>query len=392
VAQLAPSAYGPLWVARVASGAEDGRIVALRRVGKGPLLDDAALARTATAAFAAMDARHPRIVAVLDVVLTKTELGIVTEYVEGELLSSLQRRAGLGNKPFELSVALRLVLDAVHAAIAARDAFRAATAAEPSLRNAVHGGLSPDSLLVASYGEVLLLDVGITGVVLGRPETQEQAAVLAYRAPEQILTGVADERADVFTLGTLLWELALNRPLFGSPKWPRWTAPHDGESPSSDEAARTRRKVLDMPVPRLDAVVRAGARVPRDVAAIAARALERDPDRRFPSLEALRSALEALGSERFAPPEAVTETLLSLAGTSLEARRHALSMVTGRQLHDGAPIDSLRPTLPPRPADSGPPLPELASSPEAVGALGAQIRKPPPLPKRAGNKAPKTRT
>jgi serine/threonine protein kinase len=392
IAQISTSAWGPLWVARAATGAEEGRIVSVRRLGKRPPLDPLLLRKIANTAFAAMEVRGAEIAAVLDVVVTGTEIGVVNEYVEGELLRSLQRRLGLGNKPIDVPIALRLVLDVTRAAIAARDAWRAATVTDPSLKSAIHGSITPDSILVATYGEPVLFDIGVAGLALSRSEIADHAELVPYRAPEQLVTSVADERSDVFTLGILLWELLSNRPLFGSPRWLRASSPAEQGGPSAaDEVARARHRVLEMPVPRLDAVVRAGAPIERDLAKIVARALERNPNERHRTLDALLEELLALGKARFATTNDVSDVVTTIASTSLEARRLALASVTG-QFPVGLPgqADSSRPTLPPSTpsAEATLRLEELASSPEALAALKAGDAKPPPLPpkrKRGGS-------
>jgi serine/threonine protein kinase len=386
IAQIAASAWGPLWVARAAEGSEIGRVVSIRRLGKRPPLEAPALRKLGQTALSAMSVRGAALAAVLDVVFTSSELAVVSEYVEGELLRSLQRRVGLGNRPIAVPIVLRLMLDATRAAIAARDGWRAATESEPSQRSAVHGGLTPDSLLVATYGEPVLFDVGVSGAALGRPELADHAELIPYRAPEHLVTGVADERSDVFTLGVLTWELLSNRPLFGSPQWHRFLSTSEGAAlPAAEAASRARHRVLEMPVPRLDAVVRAGAAIPRDIATVVARALEKNPSERHRSLDALFDDLNALGAERFATTDDVAGAVTAIASTSLEARRLALASVTGE--HTSAPetrIDALRPTRPPQaPADEGAfKLEELASSPAAMLSLGEKDPKPPPLPKR----------
>jgi serine/threonine protein kinase len=391
IAQLATSPIGPLWVARSAAGAERGRVVLLRRLAKPVPLDAATFRRAAIAAFAAREVRDPRLLAVLDVVVGDVELGVVTEYVEGELLRSLQKRCGLGNRPVDLRVALRLGLDVTLAAIAAKQGFlHAADAGDAS--GSVHGGVLPDSILVASYGESALLDVGVSSAALSRHDLVQRADVIGYRAPEHVLMGVTDERSDVFTIGVLLWELCANRPLFGSPRWTRLSSvpppPGNDESAGAQQAARARRKVLEMPIPRLEAVVRAGAPVPKDVAAVIAHALERDPGKRTPSLEALCQALEELGAPRFAPTEEVGAWVRSVASTSLEARRVALAAVTGQPSRPPTSRDAAsRTTMPPAATIEpvGLRFEELVTSSDALAALARESTHdaaPPPLPRR----------
>src|SRR5262245_17702943 len=90
--ELTRGALGPLCAARVASGAEEGRIVTVRRLRIDSKRKDV-LSRLTEATLAAMEVRHSKILAVLDVTLSGQELCVVSEYVEGEILCSLQRIA-----------------------------------------------------------------------------------------------------------------------------------------------------------------------------------------------------------------------------------------------------------------------------------------------------------
>jgi serine/threonine-protein kinase len=397
ISQIATSPLGPLWAAHVTTGAEEGRIVGVRRIPKvepviGPFAEE-----LAAAARIAMEVRHPRVAAVLDIVPSESEIAVVTEYVEGELLRSIQRRTGLKNEPFSDRIALRLGLDLCDAVSELTPQWQAAVSAsgDPCARHmaeGAHGGLAADSLLIAGFGEPMLLDLGTSAMARRHPLIANHPDVLPYCAPEQLVGAPADERSDVFTIGVLLWEMLANRALFGSPKWARFgsSAEDVGVPAESSRAAAVRRKVLDATIARLDALVRVGDRIPTPVANVVARAIEREPAARYTSVADLGAALRELGAESFAEPAEVAEFLHTVAGTSLEARAAALSAITGRS-QSGATVDPTRPTVAPRaklPDDVAvQPFPDPGVPPHLdprhiSNAEGSGRKKPPLPPKR----------
>jgi serine/threonine protein kinase len=70
-------------------------------------------------------------------------------------------------------------------------------------RSVLHRDLKPSNIMIGSFGEVLVLDWGLPGAVIGTP---------GFMAPEQASGGTADERSDVFALGRVLTALAGDRP------------------------------------------------------------------------------------------------------------------------------------------------------------------------------------
>ncbi len=146
-------------------------------------------------------------------------------------------------------------------------------------RGIIHLDLKPSNVMLGSYGEIYLLDWGIA--VCDRddlpsliPRARDITGVRgtpAYMAPE-LAAGDGDEidaRTDVYLLGSMLHEILTGRP------------PH--EAPTLMESVRS---AFASASPRFD------DEVPSELGAICARALERDPDDRYPDASALREALE----------------------------------------------------------------------------------------------------
>jgi serine/threonine-protein kinase len=134
----------------------------------------------------------------------------------------------------------------------------------------VHRDVSPGNIMMTREGAVKLIDFGIAT----RSGTREKALTgkPAYMAPEMVVELRADSRSDIFSLGAVLFEMLTLRRLF----------------PGRD-TGEVLQQVLHGPLPSPDSLNPA---VPEAVAAMVRRAVQREPDRRFPSAGALGEACE----------------------------------------------------------------------------------------------------
>ena len=351
--ELERGALGPLFAARVASGREEGRLVTVRRLSvEGCARKDVEGLIEATRT--ARRVRHSKLAAVLDVVDADREIAVVGEYFEGRSLSSLQRLAFDKHSAIPPAVALRIGLEVLHGLRAVRETWKAI--APRTAGAAPRGGLSPDNVFVAAFGDVLLSEIGVSSVARTLAPFRELPAVLAYRSPEQLSRDGADspdERSDVFSVGVMLWELMANRPLFGGDERLR-SVP--GE-PNPELAERIRRDLQSKLIPSLGSLERGGTPIARAAVEIVERALRRDPETRFSGIDQMLGSLLALNRDFLANADQVQAAIDPLVGAELAAQRVALGFVSGGNSSPASSRrpDSNRPTLRPQPS-----LPELA--------------------------------
>jgi tetratricopeptide (TPR) repeat protein len=209
---------------------------------------------------------HPHICAVHDSGEEDGQPFLVCELLEGRALDEVMA-AG----PLPLGRLLDIALQITDAIAAAHR------------RNIVHGNLKPSNVFVTTDGHVKLLELGAATAALGdapppradsasRTTSVESRRALPpttgdlihpYVAPEQIAGTGADHRADLFSIGALLYEMATGRRAF------------EGQTPSRMAASVTGQQP--------PAARRVNRRVPRALDAMIRRALEKDPARRYQS-------------------------------------------------------------------------------------------------------------
>jgi eukaryotic-like serine/threonine-protein kinase len=342
VTEIGSGPLGSLSAAYVTAGAEEGRIVSIRRL---PIAatEREAQQRVSRAGIGAMSIRHARLAAVLDVLPGPTELAVVSEYVEATSLRSLQRRSAISRAALPPPVAVAIAADVLRALRAARDLWRElSSAARDPLAGSVHGGLLPDSVTIASFGETMLADLGVAGAAATIPGLLRHAEALPYRAPEQLAGEPPDERSDVYTVGVLLWEMLANRPLFG-------TAERLKRADVLSERAALEREIRKGSVQRLDQLERSGPPIQPMLVEITHEALALDRDRRFPTLDALLDALRTLSRDAIAQPEQISVAVDRLVRSELDAQRVAIEMVAGFDRVSAAPESARSTRRPPPP-------------------------------------------
>ena len=231
-------------------------------------------------AKAASSLNHPNIVTIYDIdtqeIDGKPLPYIAMEYVAGDTLDHLIGRKGLR------------IRDVLKYGVQIADALAAAHAA-----GIVHRDLKPSNVIVTPQGVVKILDFGLAKLSEpagadayaetvhgeGSPLTEEGTILgtVAYMSPEQADGKKVDTRSDVFSFGSVLYEMATGQRAFAG-----------GSKLSSLSAV-----LYKDPQPASQAV----AEVPPELDRIIARCLKKDPERRWQTMADVKVALEELREE-----------------------------------------------------------------------------------------------
>ncbi len=146
---------------------------------------------------------HPNVVQTNEVGADESGYFIAMEYLEGQTLNRIINRLG---PKLSLAMGLRIVSEALsglHYAHELRDF-------DGTPLSVVHRDVSPHNIFVTYSGQVKVVDFGIAKALNSSTETRSGVlkGKVAYMSPEQAATAACDRRADVFSVGVILWQLA----------------------------------------------------------------------------------------------------------------------------------------------------------------------------------------
>ena len=240
------------------------RDVAIKVIHEAVAQDADRLARFEHEAKAVAKLDHPNILAIHQLGTHEGSPFIVTELLDGE---SLRKRIPPGGMAWQ---------EAAEIGAAVAEGLAAA-----HRKNIVHRDLKPENIFITSDGRVKILDFGLARIVLPADEEAETATLtpggtvagtvmgtVGYMSPEQAAGHPVDTRSDLFSLGTVLYEMLAGRRPFGD-----------------DSAAGTLAALLRDDPPPL-------AGVDPKVARLVERCLQKDVADRYQSAVELRSAIE----------------------------------------------------------------------------------------------------
>jgi eukaryotic-like serine/threonine-protein kinase len=248
------------------------RSIALKLLPAAHASDPDRLRRFEQEARAAAALNHPNILAVYDIGSYDHSTYLVSELLEGQTLREYLEHGGLPvRKTLDYAIQIANGLAAAHE------------------KGIVHRDLKPENLFLTRDGRIKILDFGLAklhrtldpddarsggatvsditdaGVVLG---------TVGYMSPEQVQGHRVDHRSDLFSLGSVLYEMLTGKRAF-----------------RSESAIETMNAILKQEPPEL---THASKEFPPVLDRIVRRCLEKSPDQRFRSAQDLAFALETL--------------------------------------------------------------------------------------------------
>jgi serine/threonine-protein kinase len=270
IAQIGRGGMAEVLLALADAGGGVRRLAVLKRTWPELATDPEFVTMFLDEARLSLRLNHANVVQTYEVLAGDGELAIAMEYLDGQPLTRVLNRLlrGRGQLPLRLRI-LTSVLAGLEYAHTLADL-------DGTPLGVVHRDVSPQNVFVTYDGQVKLVDFGVAKTLAAshttRPGTLK--GKIAYMAPEQLQLAPLDRRADLFSVGVMMWEMLAARRM--------WQGMTEVDIVSFLASGR--------PLP----VLPADPALPPGLDAIVARALEPDPDRRHQSAAELEMDLEGV--------------------------------------------------------------------------------------------------
>ena len=265
---------------------------------------------------------------------------ISMEYVDGETLRAQLDRGGAMSASRVVSLARQICTGL----------------AEAHAQGVIHRDLKPENIMIAASGAVKLMDFGIArSLHAGATTTQTLIGTPAYMSPEQVQGHRVDARSDIYALGLILYECLTGRRAFSAPT----------------PVAVALKQIQDRPI----APHSIRADIPRALETAVLRCIEKDPARRFSSVERVATALIGAHESGAIPSAPSRRWPWVLAALALAV----IAVVWRQQPHP--PTAPLPPQARPTPVVTPPsaPAPAVATT-DAVAQVPVAARNERPIP------------
>jgi serine/threonine protein kinase len=311
---------------------------------------------------------HPNVVGIIDMGSFRGRNFVVMPYIEGGTLSELVRRQA---QHLPIALVARVLIETLRGLHAAHSLVDA----QGRPLGLVHRDVSPGNILIGTDGISRVIDFGVAKAASRITHTAPGTVKgkFAYMAPEQAMGEQVDCRADVFSVGVVLWTVLTGKRLF--------TGKND---------AHTIRNLMST---EIVSPSRIRPRIPQLFDQVCMRALQRDRERRYPNAhemaEELRRAVQASGAE-IVPDEigamvseAFADRIQQRRKVVEESRRTPRAVTVDEpdfeievlDLDDQAPAEGLTPATPSARAHRLPPgaLDHIGTDPSAIArSLGTR--------------------
>jgi len=280
------------------------RVVAVKKLHQHLTTDENFTRRFVLEAKAAASLDHENIVRVIDFGLEDGSYQMVMEFVEGESLKEVLERW----RPVNWDLALAMVHQTCRGLEHAHS------------KGIVHRDVKPGNIMLTKAGTVKITDFGLAKLTQGASVHTAADSILGtplYMSPEQAFGESVDQRSDLFSLGTVLYELLTGRQPF-----------------ASENYMGVIQNIIHKDLPSVSEL---NPELPPEVVALVTRALAKNRDHRFQSAREFRNAIETLLGgdglsqaltalpallERNTDTRLLTKTTSSPASTSTARRKH----------------------------------------------------------------------
>ncbi len=282
VALLGQGGAGEVYLAIHAGPGQFEKLVVLKMLHSHFQEDEGVVEMFLDEARLAARLSHPNIVQTIEVGVEEDRHFIAMAYLEGLPLHRVLARFGRRDEQIPAGVAARITVEVLDGLAYAHDLKDF----DDSPLGIVHRDISPANIFLSWDGSVKILDFGIAKAATRRANTDSGIikGKFGYIAPEQAKNGDINARADLWSVGVVLWEMLTSRRLF----------------PLRNDVATLHALVGTDPLRQVTDYV---PDAPPGLLAIVERALQRDPDARFQDALEMKAALEAWLDEQ---PHAVT--------------------------------------------------------------------------------------
>ena len=260
---------------------------------------------------------HPNVVQTYEVITGGGELAIAMEYLDGQPLTRVLNRLMRATGDLSLALRLRILCNV----LAGLEHAHTLTDLDGSPLEVVHRDVSPQNVFITYDGQVKLVDFGVAKTLAASHQTRPGTlkGKLAYMAPEQLQRVAIDKRADLFSVGVMLWEMLVGRRM-----WYRMT-----------EVEIVAHLASGQPLPALPP----DDGRPPGIDAICARALNADPSCRYETAAEMEMDLESMLVGVADSHARNLGKVVSMAFTAERAERQAIIEASARP---SAPVLSNR--------------------------------------------------
>jgi serine/threonine protein kinase len=363
--RLATGGMAELFLARAVAMAGFEKLVVLKRILPQHAESEDFIKMFLTEARLAATLHHPNIVQVYDIGEEGGHFFFTMEWVQGQDLRKIVRAARKANT----AVPLEHVLHIIGGIAAALDHAHDKKDTDGTPIGIVHRDVSPSNVLVTYDGAVKLVDFGIAKAAAFQSNTIAGTlkGKVPYMSPEQCRGENVDRRSDIFSIGTLLWEMTTGARLFAG----------DNEVAIINRVARA-----DVPTPTS---IRSD--YPPELEAIVMRALASDPEQRYQHAVDLQIDLEDFSREHRLPVSSARmgKFMRELFAEEIAAQTAQLHAERSERPDAAAsrsgPVPSLSSaSLPPVPSLAGPTAQTIVE-PGDILELPSEIRVRTPTPR-----------